>query len=169
MRLPESSDIEAIYRYASDPDVTRYMDWPRHTNITDAVEFTENALRRWESKEEFTWRIKIKTAEEVIGAAGCRVDGHTVELGYVLAKQHWGNGYATEVTKAIMDWAKSENEIFRIWAPCDAENPASARVLEKVGMTREGLLRCRTRRPNVGSEIPRDDLLYAWVRSHDSV
>ncbi len=63
-----------------------------------------------------------------------------------------------------MDWATSIEEIFRIWATCDVQNPASARVLEKAGMTKEGILRRRTRRPNLGSDVPRDDLVYSWAR-----
>ena len=54
LRPPNLSDSEAIYRYASDPDVTRYMDWPRHTDFQDSVKFTKEALRGWVNRPGFT-------------------------------------------------------------------------------------------------------------------
>ena len=168
LRLPKPSDDEAVFAYASDPEVTRYMDWARHTDIRDAEQHRQEILQKWKSGEEFTWRITMKPSDDPIGAIACRVRGHSVGLGFVVARDHWGNGYATEATRAIMAWAVSKETIYRVWATCDIGNLASARVLEKAGMTKEGVLRCRTRRPNLGSDVPHDDVVYSWVRVSDS-
>jgi RimJ/RimL family protein N-acetyltransferase len=76
----------------------------------------------------------------VISAGIAREHRHA-ELGYWIAKPFWGNGYATEAARAVVDYAFRERGLNRVLAECFAGNPASARVLEKAGMTREGTLR----------------------------
>lgn len=89
--------------------------------------------------------------------------GFKVALGYVLAKAYWGKGYMTEAAQTIADWAMAQPEIYRVWAVCDADNPASARVMEKIGMTFEGRMRRDIVHPNI-SEEPQDTLVYAIVK-----
>jgi RimJ/RimL family protein N-acetyltransferase len=84
-------------------------------------------------------------------------------LGYVLGRKFWGQGYMTEAVRAVVDYALAEPEVFRVWAVCDVENAASARVLEKAGMRREGILRRWSMHPNISDE-PRDSLCYARVK-----
>ncbi len=69
----------------------------------------------------------------------------------------------TEILRTVIDWAFTQSEIFRVQAFCDLENPASARVMEKAGMAREGLLRRYVLHPNISDE-PRDVYLYAVVK-----
>ena len=92
-----------------------------------------------------------------------RVCEHAADIGYVLSRNHWIRGYITEAAKAIVDWASSLEFIYRVWAVCDVENKASARVLEKVGMQREGILRRYIVHPNVSPE-PRDCFVYSKIR-----
>ncbi|MDP9309700.1 MAG: GNAT family N-acetyltransferase, partial [Chloroflexota bacterium] len=87
----------------------------------------------------------------------------SVSLGYVLMRAAWGQGLMPEATAAVMNWALAQPEIFRVWALCDIENRASARVLEKVGMQREGLMGRGVLHPNISDE-PRDCWLYAKVK-----
>lgn len=68
-----------------------------------------------------------------------------------------------EAAKTVVDWASNLEFIYRIWAVCDLENKASARVLEKVGMQREGILRRYIVHPNVSAE-PRDCCVYSKIR-----
>ncbi|HMK37743.1 MAG TPA: GNAT family protein, partial [Bacteroidota bacterium] len=72
---------------------------------------------------------------------------------------------ATEAVGAVCSWADSEPDIFRVWAVCAVDNPASVRVLEKAGMTREGILRRWAVFPNIDG-VPRDCYSYARVRDH---
>ena len=94
---------------------------------------------------------------------GCRVREHAADIGYVIGRNHWGRGYVTEAAKAMVDWAIHLDSIYRVWAVCDVENIASSRVLEKVGMQREGILRRYIVHPNRSVE-PRDCFVYARVR-----
>ena len=84
------------------------------------------------------------------------------ELGFVVARAEWRKGYATEAVRAVMDMAFSLANVCRVWAVCDIDNRASARVLEHVGMTREGVLARFEIHPNISKE-PRDVMCYAKV------
>jgi len=70
----------------------------------------------------------------------------------------------TEVVRAVSDWALAQSEIHRVWAVCDVDILASARVMEKAGMEREGRLRRWALPPNI-SATPRDSLCYARVKA----
>jgi RimJ/RimL family protein N-acetyltransferase len=160
LRRPAMTDVAAVYAYGGDPAVTRYLIFPTHRSPADAEEFLRTCPARWESGEEFCWVITLKDREEVIGSIACRVRGHAADLGYALARAYWRRGYATEAGQAVVAWAAGLPEVHRVWAVCDVENPASARVLEKLGMTREGVLRRWIVHPNVSRE-PRDCYVYA--------
>jgi RimJ/RimL family protein N-acetyltransferase len=81
----------------------------------------------------------------------------------VLARSAWAQGYATEAAGAVVAWALAQPELHRVWAVCDVENAASARVLEKSGMTREACLRAWVVMPAFPS--PRDVWCYAAVKA----
>ncbi|MBY0279139.1 GNAT family N-acetyltransferase [Candidatus Binatia bacterium] len=166
LRRPQPSDADAMYAFGRDPEVARFMDWTRHTSPRDAVAFIESAHARWQAAEEYAWAITVQPDDAAIGSVACRVRGHAVDLGYVLARPCWGHGYATEAAKAVFEWAVSVAAVCRIWATCDAENAASAHVLEKIGMSREGILRRWSIRPNLAPGVARDALVYSWVRTN---
>jgi len=111
--------------------------------------------------------IVRKSDHELVGMLELRIDHWRADLGYVIAQEYWGNGYATEVTKSVVEWALMQADIFRVWATCDVENPASARVLEKAGMQREGILRRFTVHPNISDE-PRDSYCYSAVKEYET-
>ena len=92
-----------------------------------------------------------------------RINNFKADIGYVVARPFWGRGIATEAGRSVVEWALLQEGIYRVWALCDTENVASARVLEKVGMGREGLLRRNILHPNVSNE-PRDSYCYAIVK-----
>jgi len=160
------ADAEAIFTaYAQDTEVTRFLTWRPHQRIKDTRAFIRQQSAAWDAGAEFTWAIRRKDGE-VIGGIALRPQGCKVDFGYVLARAHWGNGFAAEALQALVDWALAQAGVYRAWAVCDVENAASARVLEKVGMTREGILRRWLRHPQAG-DTPRDCLCYSIVRASD--
>ena len=163
LRRPKLSDAEALFAIGSDPEVARYADWPRDTAIGATIERLRQRPAVWDSGAEYYWIIARPSDDRAIGAISTRVLWHTADVGYLLDRRHWGNGYATEATRAIVEWAFSVPAIRRVWATCDTENLASARVLEKAGLELEGTLRRAIVRPNLGNE-PRDAFIYARVR-----
>jgi ribosomal-protein-alanine N-acetyltransferase len=163
LRRPLLSDAEAMFECGSDPEVARYADWPLATSIERTIERIRGSAARWESGDEYRWVITLPETGQTVGAISCFVDGHAAEFGFLVQRRHWGQGYATEAARAVVDWALAQPEIWRVWATCDCGNIASVRVLEKAGLTREGTLRRATVRPALAKE-PRDAFLYSRVR-----
>jgi RimJ/RimL family protein N-acetyltransferase len=163
LRRPRLSDAEAIFEYGSDPEVARYADWPIRTTIDSIVESLRERSVLWETGAEFYWVITLLGEDRAIGGVSCCVARHAVEFGFLLNRRYWGNGFATGASRAVVEWAFSLPSIWRVWATCDTENLASARVLEKVGLSREGTLRRWAVRPNISPE-PRDAFIYSRVR-----
>lgn len=160
-RMPDANDI--FNNYATDPEVTRHVIWQPHRDVHETDSFVESLLTRWDSGEEYSWGITLPADDRVIGMIGCRVREHAANIGYVLARKHWGQGFTAEAAQAVVDWAFTIESIYRVWAVCDVENKASARVMEKIGMQREGILRRYIVHPNISLE-PRDVFVYARVR-----
>jgi RimJ/RimL family protein N-acetyltransferase len=164
LRRPRLSDTASIFEYASDPEVARYADWPICRTIDSVVQTLSRRDEEWTSATEFYWVMALPPEDHAIGALSCCVSRHSAEFGFVLNQRFWRNGYATEASRAIVGWVFSLPFTWRLWATCDVENVASARVLEKSGLSLEGKLRRAVVRPNLSDE-PRDALLYSKVRA----
>lgn len=106
----------------------------------------------------------LKGTDAPIGSIGVELEGGSKAMfGYVLAKKFRGHGFATEALTFLVDWALAQPTIFRAWAFCDVENAASARVMEKAGMLREGVLRRGHSCPTLGP-APRDCVVFAKTK-----
>ena len=164
LRLPEQADARRIYdAYGTDAEVTRYLSWRPHTDRASAEAHMKQRLADMKRGSELGWMIEHNDEPGLLGMISLFPVKHQGELGYVLARAAWGQGYMSEAAAAVLAWALDERGLLRVWAVTDAENAGSARVLEKIGMEREGKLRCFGIHPNVSPE-PRDCLLYAKVR-----
>ncbi|MDZ7362807.1 MAG: GNAT family N-acetyltransferase [candidate division KSB1 bacterium] len=164
LRVPVMEDAVPIFeQYGQDPDVTKFLSWPPHQSLADTSEFIKRCLTVWENGSAFPWAMTRKDDHRLLGMIELRLRDHKADVGYVLARAYWNKGYATEATKAVVAWALAQKEIYRVWAVCDVENLASARVLEKVGMAREGVLRRWLSHPNCG-EAPRDCYCYSIIK-----
>lgn len=162
LRRPTLADAEAMYGWASDPEVTAYVGWPRHRERSDTLAFLRAAMREFDEGGMITYLAERLDDGRVIGSTGY-VRDHGLQIGYVLARVWWRQGYATELARAMVELAWARPDIHRVWALTDVENVGSARVLEKAGMQREGVLRRFGVHPNLGS-TPRDCVVYAKVR-----
>ena len=154
--------VESTHEYAGDLDNTRYMMFLPRENIEE----TERYIR--ESMEEMA-KDAPEYFEFVILRDGAQVGGISMfflerrdeaELGWILNKRYWGNGYALEAVRATMDWARREWGVRRFIAQCDAENEASWRLMEKLGMRR---IACSGGRKNRASNEARQELTYEIV------
>jgi ribosomal-protein-alanine N-acetyltransferase len=164
LRFPVSHDADIIFRkYAQDLEVTKYLIWQPHETIDVTREYIQKCILSWKNGDAFPWIIVRKEDNEVIGMFELRIDGFRADIGYVISREYWGLGYATEIIKAVIEWLLKQDSIFRIWATCDIENLASARALEKAGMLKEGILRRYIIHPNISNE-PRDSFCFSVVR-----
>ena len=164
LRKPEPDDAVAIFQgWAQDHEVTLYLTWRPHEKIEQTQDFVRSCILSWENQTRFPYMITLKENGEVIGMIDPRIQGHKVGIGYGAARVHWGKGFVPEATRAIIHWAFQQPTIYRVYATTDIENLASQRVLEKVGMQCEGILRKYIMHPNI-SNIPRDSYMYAITK-----
>jgi ribosomal-protein-alanine N-acetyltransferase len=163
LRQVQLNDADAIFaNYAQDEEVTRYLTWQSHKTIEDTNAYLQYCVDSWTQGKAFPWVIIKKEDESLVGAIEFTAAGHKVELGYVLARSAWGQGFMTEAVLPALEWFQAQESIYRIWAVCKLENKASARVLEKLGMQLEGTLR-RWNKQNASKE-PVDCYCYAWCK-----
>lgn len=134
-------DVDDVLAYATDPEWARFLSVPQPYTRTDAEKFIASQVLL-DREVDPAWAIEHAGA--VIGGIGLRLhrDHHVGEMGYSLARSHWRRGLATEAARAVMDTAfATDATLNRIRAMADARNSASLRVMEKLGMVREGVLR----------------------------
>ncbi|WP_432573589.1 GNAT family N-acetyltransferase [Kineococcus sp. SYSU DK005] len=145
LRAFTPGDVEAVHAYAGDPEVCRYTDWGPNTPAQSQAFIDEVlAASAAEQPDSMTWAVTIAGAEagDVIGACSATVTSHEHRrgvMGYVLARAHWGRGYATEAAAAVLGFAREELGLARVEATCRPGNVASQRVLTRIGMRREGV------------------------------
>lgn len=158
------ADAEVVFdEYARDPEVSRYMTWTPHRSIDETREFLDRCERAWADGTAFPWTLWHRENHQFLGLLEVRVGAGKADLGYALVRRYWRQGLMSEAVSAVVQWALDQPTIHRVWAVCDRENVASARLLERVGMEREGILRRWLVHPNLG-EVPRDCLCYAAVK-----
>lgn len=139
------ADVEGVHEYASDPEVVRFMDWGPNT-LGETREFVRRAIDsgKVEPRMEFHLAIVLKSDRRLIGGCGFCVsssDNREGWFGYCLNRSFWGKGFATETAGALVRFGFDVLGLHRVFATCVPLNVASSRVMEKVGMTREGCLR----------------------------
>jgi RimJ/RimL family protein N-acetyltransferase len=162
LRPPVIEDAEVIFaRYAQDREVTKYLIWRPHQEAAETKAFVEHCIQGWKDECSFAWVVTKKDDNVLLGMLELRIKGKQADIGYVLARDCWGQGYASEMAQAVVSWAIAQPEILRVWATCDCDNKASARVLENAGLRFEKVLERYIVHPNI-SDDPRDSLLYSF-------
>jgi RimJ/RimL family protein N-acetyltransferase len=139
------------------------MTWVPHQVTKTVADFLQALLQRQRDGAEYAWVIEEQTRARPIGMISACIREHKAEIGYVLARRCWGLGYMTQAVSVVTDWLLAQPEIYRVSAVCDTENPGSARVLEKSGFEREGMLRRWIIHPNCPGG-PRDCYMYGKAR-----
>jgi ribosomal-protein-alanine N-acetyltransferase len=164
LRPIEPKDSDPIFdTYAQDAEVTRFLSWRPHQSRADTAAYIAHCI----AAPPTVSRTYVLTSREngtLQGALDIRRPArHRLEFGYVLGRPWWGQGLTTEALSEIVYWALRRDSVFRISSVCDVENIGSARVMEKSGLNREGLLRRWLIHPNISDE-PRDCFSYAATR-----
>ncbi|KRG16146.1 GNAT family N-acetyltransferase [Lederbergia galactosidilytica] len=144
LRKLKDTDVEDIFRYGSDEEVSRYVTWDRHQSIIDTKQYLEFAKGRYAEKQVAPWGIEWKETGRIVGTIDFiwwKPKHGSAEIGYVLSRDFWGKGIMTEAAKEVIRFGFEEMELIRIQARCLDENIGSSRVMEKAGMRFEGILR----------------------------
>jgi [ribosomal protein S5]-alanine N-acetyltransferase len=162
LRRPLAGDAATVFaRYGSDPAVTRFLGWPTHQSLADARKFLAFCRAEWAQRGVGPYLIHAREDGELLGSVALGMESpRQATVGYLLARDAWGQGYATEALSAIRDLA-SRIGVHRLYAMCHVDNRASGRVMEKCGFRREGILRGRAQFPNLPPGVAADVLCYA--------
>ena len=161
LRAPRPEDAQAIYAFASDADVTRFVGWPRHTSLDDTRSFLEFSALEWSRWPLGPLLVESRADDAILGSTGLSFEtDYRAATGYVLAREFWGRGYATEALAAVVTCAQILG-VQRLYALCHCEHLPSARVLERGGFAFEGILRKHTIFPNYDPDAPQDVRSYA--------
>ena len=166
LRVPVQSDAEGIFHvYAKDPEVTRFLSWTPIADLRQVQLGIARRIERHHKGSELSWVITSAVSGVLMGMITAQPNGYFVQCGFVLGRAFWNKGYMSEALNSVASWAASEPGIFWIWACCDTENHASARVLEKAGFSREGVLNRWAVSSGVSAQR-RDCFYYVRAGSH---
>jgi RimJ/RimL family protein N-acetyltransferase len=161
LRPPNADDAELIFsRFASDPEVTRFVGWPRHTSLQDTFSFLEFSSTEWARWPIGPLLIESRVDRMLLGSTGLAFEtAARASTGYVLARDAWGFGYASEALRAVVDIAQTM-AVTRLYALCHTAHTASIRVLERCAFAREAVLAQHAAFPNLGDNTPKDVACY---------
>lgn len=137
------SDAKSMFEsYCQDLEVTRYLTWHPYSDIQVAIErLKEVLLPSIENENTLDLAITLKGSDNVIGSIGTVNDLYTdryAEIGYVLAKEYWNQGYMSEALSSVIDFIFTHTSLTEIKAMHYIENIASGLVMKKCGMIYEG-------------------------------
>ena len=142
LRRPRVSDIDPLHVRRNDPEVQRLQDWELPYSHDRATKLIEAVIAEEHPSPDGGWMITIADATdtEVIGDlfVGVKWGGRAAEVGYTLAREYWGNGYAVEALEALVGWLFSHPQVTRLQGQLHPDNLRSARVLERTGFMFEG-------------------------------
>jgi ribosomal-protein-alanine N-acetyltransferase len=165
LRPPRIDDARALFdAYATDPEVTRYLPWDPATSVAETAAHVASRLAAMAAGEAHAWTIRMLDEQNPVGMIELRVSATEGNVGYVLARSHWGRGLMPEALASIVEFVRSDLRLNRVWGICDVENFASARVFEKCGFRYVGIRPGCVVHPAV-SETPRDARMYETLLS----
>ena len=136
LRPMKASDAEEVYRnWTSDPEVATFMRWSTHPNVEATREWLASEEQEEESDLLYDWGIVFKETGELIGSGGLSwsEEKQVYELGYNLMRKYWGRGLMTEAAKKMVEYGVQELNAKKIFGCHAVDNPASGRVMEKLG------------------------------------
>ena len=164
IRLVEESDLPSLLDINADDAVTRYLPYESWKSITDGQAWFSRASARLAAGEAGQFVVVLRESQRIIGTCllfRFEESSARAEVGYLLAHKYWGAGYMFEAMKAFVAFAFEQVGLRRLEAEIDPRNVTSARLLERLGFVREGLLRQRWSTKN---EIT-DSSLYGLLRT----
>ncbi|QAA33686.1 GNAT family N-acetyltransferase [Clostridium manihotivorum] len=129
-------DAKQVFEcWESDKDVAKYMFWESHEDINKTVAWVKTELSKVESNEWYRWAVTLKESGELVGTALIYLEEEygKFEIAYNFGKSFWGHGYATETMNKVISFIKEQLDIKEIMGRHAKENPASGKVLEKLG------------------------------------
>ena len=170
-RMIRPADAEDLFAIFGDPQVTRFWSSSALDDLVGARNLAADIRRGFDTRTLFQWGLVLPEDDRVIGTGTlCGFDQahRRCEVGYALVRSEWGRGVMSRVLPALIGFGFEALDLHRIEADVDPRNPASYRLLERLGFQREG---CRRESYFVGGEI-QDAIVYGLLRrefKHDTI
>ena len=148
LRRLEINDYKEAYEaWYKDKEVSKYSLWDEHKSSEFTRKLFEIWYKEYKNLDVYRWLIVLKETNEIIGIIDSQTNKYedygAFELGYSISKKYWNNNYMTETIKRIIKFFMEDVEANVVYAECMSDNIASERVMQKSGMTKEGVLRNR--------------------------
>lgn len=157
-------EIQIFKNLRSDLNTSQYVGWDTDKDINQTLEYVEKCIEE-ANNNGFHWVIQLKATNELIGDISVFeiMKKHSnCEIGYSFGSEFWGKGFATEALRKVIEYLLNECEFHLIEAKHKSSNPASGRVLDKVGMKKDAVL--RQRRINKITKQINDLVIYSITK-----
>jgi ribosomal-protein-alanine N-acetyltransferase len=161
------SDLQGLYELTSNPFEMRYMRSTKIESYEEAVKNLNESIEesKKQNRTKYYFAIVDKKNNTYIGAIGYVVEattprGKLVDLGYFIKREYWNKGIVTEAGRKVVEYAFIRDDVYKIEAGCLKENPASEKVMKKLGMKKEGELRTHQYHENEW----KDRILYGLIK-----
>ncbi|MBX9690214.1 MAG: GNAT family N-acetyltransferase [Candidatus Obscuribacterales bacterium] len=168
LRLRELSPLDAslIVSFANNKSINLFLGFASLSSQAGVDDYIARAAASASADPRLSYKLAmtIKPSDSLKGSCWLDIEdseSNNASVGYFVSADCWGNGYATEMMKALIRFGFNNLQLHRIYANCDQGNAASRRVLEKIGMTPEGLLRQHCKRSYGWADV----LMYGILRS----
>ena len=141
LRPWRESDAEALFKYASDPDVGPRAGWLPHKSVEESLQIIKTVFNT-----PTMWAVELKETGEAIGCVGylaasasnLKISDDQCEVGYWIGKPYWGKGICTEALRLVIDYCFNVKHFTTLWGDYFPGNPASGRVMTKCGFKDTG-------------------------------
>ncbi len=140
----ETSDAKDVQTLCNNINIYKTtLNLPYPYSLDDALGWIKNHKKSFDEDRSYTWAITDQVSKTLYGAitlSNNRVFNHG-EIAYFIGEEYWGKGYGTEAAKAIVDFGFKEKDLHKVFARFFKSNPASGRIMQKIGMVQEGILK----------------------------
>jgi len=143
LRRVSAEDIPMVFEFNSDPEVLRFVPRDLYTDYDEALEKIAGFTKGFKEKKGIWWTFVMKDSGIAIGYGGLfeiNAECSKAEIGYGTLKTFWGQGYVSEAVAEITRFGRKEMKLHRIYGHVDPANEPSAKILLKLGFTKEGCL-----------------------------
>ena len=137
-------DLEDVFAYSSDEDVTRFLRWGPHQTIEETESYIREVIQEYQEGKDGPWVIEYIGTGRVIGSIHLMTisaQHSKAEVGFVLSRAYWNRGLMSEALSRVLEYSFEGIGLNRIEGYCLVDNQAGIRVMEKAGMKKEGTLR----------------------------
>lgn len=136
------TDAADIFAWAGNPEVTRYVSYRTHRSVEDSEKILQYWLKGYKREDNYNWAITLDGRKVIGQISVTEHDGlWDAGMGWQIDKPYWNRGYMTEAARAVFEYLFCEIGFHRIYSGHDTRNPASGKVMQKLGMTPEGIAR----------------------------